>query len=387
MSHSADSLVQAAERIARERIAPRAARHDEEASFPFDDYADLHAHGLVGLMVPRRYGGQEADPWTYARVVKALAAANGSTALTFNMHSTVVQFIAALGSEEQKERYLRAVAEEGRLCATITSEPSSSLRGRFHLETRATRVPGGYRINGTKHFCSLSEAASFYFVWACLDGLPASDGLINVIVERDNPGVALERTWNSAAMRATSSHTLHFRDCFVPESAALGRPGQIIEDDLGDRFMLGYAAVYLGLAEGALEYTVRYANATRFKPDDVPISRFGPIQTHVGEMAVRVESARLMLERAARACAGGDARERARWLHQAKYASTETAAFVTDRAVRVCGGRALLRQHPLERYLRDARAGIIMPPHNDRCLETIGQVHLGFDVGGGFINR
>lgn len=380
-------LVAVAEELVRERIAPRAPFYDEEGTFPFEDYADLHKAGITAMLIPRKYGGLGVDPVTYSQVLKAVARANGSTALTLNMHSTVTTMVAALASDEQRRQIFREVVEDGALMATITSEPTSSLRGKFHLSTTAHQVDGGYTVNGIKHFCSLSEGATFYFVWACLEDHPMETGLVNLLMRRETPGITLERTWNSMAMRATSSHTLHFKDCFVPAEYMMGGPGAVLEKDLTDGFILGYAAIYLGIAEAALEHTIDYTNATAFKPDNVPISHFTTTQVHVAEMALQVDTARLMLQRAATARMGADARLRALTISQAKYLATEAATAVTDRAIRVCGGRGLLKRFALERFLRDARAGVIMPPHNDRCLEIIGRISLGLAAGGGFVNR
>lgn len=378
--------VKVAEELAA-KFPARAGRYEDDISFPWEDYADLRQAGLLALNVPAEYGGPGVDPHTYAGVVKALAQGNGSTALTFNMHSTVVGILAKLASHEQQQRYFSELLEKGTLMASITSEPGSSLRGTFSLSTTARRVPGGYVLSGTKHFCSLSEAATWYFVWAKLEDTPLPEGLVNLMVRSDSPGIRLDRTWNSVAMRSTSSHSLHFEDVFVPDAELVGEPGSVIARGLTDRYILGYCAVYLGLAEGAFNYTLEYAQRTKFQPDNKPIAEFPGIQGHVAEMALKVDAARLMLERAAAAAEGTDEREKARWLNQSKIMSTETAIAVTDLAIRTCGGRALLRHHPLERYLRDARAGIIMPPHNDKCLEVTAKVHLGLPVDGGFVQK
>lgn len=383
---SSADLIATAENLAVERFMSRAGRYEDEVSFPWDDYADLKEAGLIGLKVPREYGGRGADSGTYVSVLKALAIGNPSTALTFNMHSTVVGILAELATHEQKQRYFRDVVENGALMASITSEPSSSLRGTFALSTVARRVPGGFLVSGSKHFCSLSDAATYYFTWARLEGEELPEGLINLMIRSDSPGVRLERTWNSVAMRSTSSHSLHFEDVFVPEEDQVGEAGAVIERGLSDAYMLGYCAVYFGIAEGALRYTVDYARRTTFKPDNIPIAEFPSTQHHVAEMGMKVDAARLLLERAA-AATEEDPRERARWLNLSKAASAEAAIAVTDLAIRTCGGRSLLKHHPLERYLRDARAGVIMPPHVDQCMEVVARYHLGLPLNHGFIKK
>lgn len=205
-------LIAPAERLAVERFMSRAGRYEDEVSFPWEDYADLKEAGLIGLKVPKEYGGHGADPATYAGVLRALAVGNPSTALTFNMHSSVIGVLAELATHEQKTRYIREVVKNGALMASITSEPSSRLRGTFALSTVARRVPGGFVVNGSKHFCSLSESATYYFTWARLEGKELPEGLVNLMIRSDSPGIRLEKTWNSVAMRSTSSHSLHFQD-------------------------------------------------------------------------------------------------------------------------------------------------------------------------------
>src|SRR5205085_10064370 len=125
------ALVESVQLLARERFAQRAARHDEESSFPFDDYRDLQEAGLLGLVVPTEYGGRGADALTYVLCLLEMAKGDPSTALTFNMHSTILTYLAQLASEEQKRRYFGEVIQGGKLIASITSEPESSFRDRF----------------------------------------------------------------------------------------------------------------------------------------------------------------------------------------------------------------------------------------------------------------
>ena len=143
----AQALVEQIRTLARERVAPRAARYDAESTFPVENYADLRAAGLLGLTIPTSYGGRGADSLTYALGLLEMAKGCSATALTFNMHATVLTFIAALGSEEQRRRYFGEVIREGKLVASVTSEPESSFRDKFVLQTIFKPVPGGYQVS------------------------------------------------------------------------------------------------------------------------------------------------------------------------------------------------------------------------------------------------
>lgn len=375
------AMVETAERLARERFAPRAERHDREASFPIENYRDLHQAGLVAITVPKEYGGRGADPLTYALALKAIAAGDASTALAFNMHCTVMRFIDAMGRPEQKARYFGMVVREGTLCATMGSEPGIGMRGAIAYDTRARRVEGGWVVRGRKHFASLAGHAGLYFVWAAVEGVEdLRQGLLNGLIPAGAAGMTIVPTWDAHGMRATASHSVELEDVFLPDEAVLGEPGEIVRRGLPDRFSLGYAATYLGVAEAAYEFIVEYARTRQARPEPYPISNYPSVQWHVGEMSVALEAARCLLYRAAEAVARGDDRARTLALNQAKYCCTEAAAKVMDQALRVAGGSGILRRLPLERMMRDARSGVVMPPANDRCLETIGKLELGLEA-------
>lgn len=380
LSAESRELVELAGRLAQERLAPRAARYDATATFPFESYDDLRAHGLLRLMVPRAFGGLGADSLTYSLVLLQLSKACAATGLTFNMHSAILAFLEQLATPEQQARYFREAVEEGRVFASITSEPGSSFRDKFAVGTAIRPTDGGYLINGTKHFCSLATGADYYFTWGVLEG--ASDfrsGLLTILVPKGSPGLTIEETWDTLGMRGTASHTMHYRDCFVAGEQVVGPPGGILGKDMS-LWSLGYTAVYLGIAEAAYDFAVSFAQTQKFKPAMTPIREHPHVQRTIGEMHVILESARQILYEAARVRGTGDGRAKTLALNRAKYAAAEAGVAITQLALRLCGGRGILKSFPLERYLRDAMSGPVMPPSNDRCLETIGKLSLGLEA-------
>ena len=369
-------LVERAAALSRERLAPRAAKYDAESSFPYENYRDLHAAGLLALTVPKEHGGLGADPIAYVHVLRHVARGCPATCLTFNMHSTDVGFIAALGTDEQKRRYLGEVVRHGARIASITSEPDQSYRDRFVLQTVFRRVPGGWHVSGVKQFCSLGDAADYYFLTGIVEGVAsAKDGIISALVPRTDPGVKVEGTWNAVGMRGTVSHTIRY-DCDVPDAAVIGAPGALFGVDLSG-FALGYAAVYLGIAEAAFEFIVEHARTKAMRPSTEPMSHHPLVQRQIGEMSIAVRTALLLLHEAARIRATGDREATMLAVNQAKTCSAEVGMMVTERALRMAGGRGILKDLPLERWHRDALAGPVMPPANDRCLETIGKALCG----------
>ena len=386
-----EELLALAERLAKERFAARAADYDARAAFPYENYRDLHAAGFTRMTIPAADGGLEIDAPTYVQVLKTIARADGSTAMTLHMHSIISGIVAALGDARQRARYLAEVVRDGTLIASFASEPASSFRGALPLGTAAVRVPGGFRVTGYKHFCSMSTAAGYYVLWLALPDAPSlAEGLINLIVPSNAPGIEVVRVWDAIGMRATETHDIRLTDVFVPAEDQLGEPGEILRRELSDRFALGYAAVYLGITEAAYAFIVDFARTKAFLPDPRPIAEYPNVQQQIGQMSVDVETANLFLRRAAAAATCDDTAARTLAFNQSKYVTGEVAMRVTELAMKVCGGRALLKTYPLERYIRDTRAAPLMPPSSERCLETVGRITLGlgattigFQPGGG----
>ena len=376
-----EELLAQAERLAAERFAPRAAEYDASSAFPYENYRDLHEAGFTRMTVPAALGGLEVDAATYVRVLKAIAKADGSTAMTLHMHSIISGIVGALADERQRERYLGEVVRDGTLIASFASEPASSFRDVLLLGTAAERVDGGFRVNGYKHFCSMSTAAGYYVLWLALPGASdADEGLLNLIVPSDAPGIEVIRTWDAIGMRATETHDIRLTDVFVPAADQLGEAGEVVRRKLADRFTLGYAAVYLGITEAAYEFIVEFAKTKRFQPDPRLVAEYPTVQQQIGGMSVEIEAANLFLDRAAEAATLEDSAARTLAFNQSKYVSGEVAMRVTEAAMKLCGGRALLKTYPLERYIRDTRAAPLMPPSSERCLETVGRLALGLEA-------
>jgi alkylation response protein AidB-like acyl-CoA dehydrogenase len=292
------------------------------------------------------------------------------------MHSTVITLIDAMASEEQKRRYFGDVVSGGKLIASITSEPESSFRDKAVLQTLFRRVDGGYHVSGIKHFCSLGDSADYYFVSGILEGsASAHDGLLSAMIRRTDPGIKVEATWNATGMRGTASHTIRY-DSFVDEGEMIGAPAQLLTIDLSG-FALGYSAVYLGIGEAAFDFMVAYAKTKSFKPSNEPLSHHPLTQRTLAEMGTAIRAAKLLLREAARVKMQGDKEATMLAINQAKYYSAEVGARVTAEAIRLAGGRGILKELPLERWHRDSLAGPVMPPTNDRCLETIGKILCG----------
>ena len=376
LTHAQRAVIDRAATLSRERFAGRATVHDAESSFPAQNYADLHEAGLLALTVPAAYGGAGADNVTYVHALREIAKGCSATGLTFNMHATIASFLAELGTEAQKRRYFGDIVRAGAKVASITSEPEQSFRDKFVLNTVFRPVDGGYHVAGVKQFCSLGDAADYYFVTGIVEGeTSALEGVISALIPRRDGGVKIEALWNASGMRGTISHTIRY-DSFMPTEAVIGRPGQFLTIDLSG-FALGYAAVYLGIAEAAFEYMVEYARTKTQRPATTPLSHHPLVQRTVAETGTAVRAARLLLHDAALTRDSGDRQATMLAVNQSKTYSAEVGVMVTERALRLAGGRGILKDLPFERWHRDSLAGPVMPPSNDRCLETVGKLLCG----------
>jgi alkylation response protein AidB-like acyl-CoA dehydrogenase len=371
-------IVDTAARLAREQLAPRAAHYDRAAANPFESWRDLHAENLIAAVVPVAHGGLGLDMPTYVEVVRALARGCASTAMTLHMHSTVMRFIEALGNDTQRRRYFAEVVRHGRMFGSWGSEPAVSLSRTFLMETAIRADGDGYVIDGVKHFCTMALGASFYMVWCALDGeADMGQALCLALVPADAAGLATDGRWDTLGMRGTYSPSVTFTGVRIDGDALLGRPGAATRLGIVESFSLGYAAVYVGLAEASLEFALGYARERVVKPENVPVAHDPTVQRHLGALVVHLDAARLVLRDAAAGWEGASLGERSALANRAKYLATEATLEVTSRAIQVVGGRGAYRELPLERAFRDARTATLMPPTLDRMAEAIGKGALG----------
>ena len=195
------------------------------------------------------------------------------------------------------------------------------------------------------------------------------------MVPASEAGITLERPWNATGMRGTVSHSIRYDTRVSPEDV-MGQPGQLLTIELTG-FALGYAATYLGVAEAAYDFILEYARNRVIAPATEPMSHNPAVQRSLGEMSAQLRAARLLLCEAATLRRSGDRPAMALATNQAKYLAAEAGVRVTEQAMRLAGGSGFLKSMPLERWHRDALAGPVMPPSNDRCLETIGRLVCG----------
>ena len=368
-------------RITREQIAPRAAEYDAAGANPVDSWRVLGREGFLGSCIPASYGGLGLDMPTYIGMIRTIARGCANTAMTVHMHSTVMRFIDALGRDALKRRYFDEVVKHGKLFGSWGSEPAVSLSRTFLMETVVRQDGDAYVVDGVKHFCTMALGASHYMVWCALEGgTDMGKALLQVLVPAETPGIATDGKWDTLGMRATFSPSVTFTGVRVPADGILGDPGAALRVGVIESFALGYAAVYLGIAESALAFAMDYAKKRIVKPENIAVAMDPTVQRHVGELTAHLDAAALVLVDSASRWDATDLVERGPLANRAKYLATEVGLHVTSKVIQVVGGRGSYKDYLAERAFRDLRTCTLMPPTVDRMLEAIGKSVLGLDA-------
>jgi len=381
-------LIDIAATLGREKFGPRAARHDQEASFPFENYADLHEAGLLKICVPRAHGGLGADFATYVMVAAEIGRHCGATALSWNMHVSSCMWSGFIADaldmtpeqradhEANRARHYAHIVERGLVYSQPFSEGGAAAAGKAPWGTLARPVDGGYVISGKKIFASLAGAANFYGVLCTLDkpGATQRDSLY-LAVPADAQGVSVVGDWDPLGMRGTVSRTLLLDEVFVPHSARLMPEGLYWQ--AAARFPHMFATLsptYMGIAQAAYDFTVAYLRAEVPGMPKVLRRMYPTKQIAVADMRIKLEQTRaLFLQNARDATVDPDKDTRMR-LYAAHYTIMENAQAMAALAIRTCGGQSMLKSLPLERLYRDSRCGSLMLPWTaELCVDRLGR--------------
>ena len=375
------SILERAERVTRETIAPRASQYDVAGANPIESWRALWREGLLAGTVPTAHGGLGVDMPTYIALIRAVARGCANTGMTLHMHSTVMRFVDALGTTAQKRRYFDEVVRHGKLFGSWGSEPAVSLSRTLLVETAIRRDATGYVIDGVKHFCTMALGAAHYMIWCALDGgTDMAKSLQLALVPAETPGITTDGKWDTLGMRATFSPSVTFTGVRLPDDGILGDPGAALRVGVIESFALGYAAIYLGIAESALAFAMDYAKKRVVRPENVAVAMDPTVQRHIGELAAHLDAAGLVLTDSAARWGSADPLELGPLANRAKYLATEVGLHVTSKVIQVVGGRGAFKDYPAERAFRDLRTCTLMPPTVDRMLEAIGKHALGLDA-------
>lgn len=354
-------IQETARRIAKEKIAPRAAELDETGEYPHDIFQAFKETGLTGLTIPQEYGGSGAGMLALALAVEEAAKYCCASGLMLLLSALPSQPVMIGGDDRQKKWIGEGIASgslKGAFCLTEPNHGSDAA----NLETRAVRDGDDYIINGEKMYISGGTVADYVVCFARTDGTPGPKGISAFIVEAKTPGFKVAGTDRKMGVRGVPTADIVFEDVRVPrENLIGGQEGAGFNHAMltlnSCRPVVGARGV--GLAEGAMTYALDFARQRI--AFGKPLTELQAIQFMFADMAIQIEAARQLVYHAAwRVDQGKYQREDAAYLSIAKAYATETAVKVSSDALQVLGAQGYMMDHPLERHYRDARQLMIV---------------------------
>ncbi len=344
-----------AHKVAEEVVRPVARHFDEIQEYPTEVRAAIAEAGLLGVWIPKEYGGHGAGIVALCMVIEELSRACGGVGVAYAVNALGSFPILVGGTEEQKLRWMPSIASGEKMIAFCLSEKfagsdAGGMRCQAHLDGDE------WVINGEKKWTTNGGVASLYTVFAVTDKTSKSRRISALMVEQGTPGFSIEKIEDKMGIRCVPVVETHFDDVRVPAANLLGgRPGMGFKHAMMtlDRARPGVAAQGIGLAQGALEYAVTYA--LRRQQFGQNLASMGVIQDMLGRMGTEVEAARGLAWRAATAVDTGDMKAVNRLAAMSKSFATDVAMRVTTDAVQIFGGYGYMKDYPIEKYMRDAK--------------------------------
>jgi alkylation response protein AidB-like acyl-CoA dehydrogenase len=371
-----------AKTIADEEIRPVSAAYDVSGEFPWPVIKKMAEVGLFGVIIPEEYGGFGGTmTLNMALATEEMSKACGGIALCFSATALGALPIIISGSEEQKQRFLTAVATGERLCAFgITESDAGSDAG--GIRTTAIRDGDHYILNGTKQWITNAGEAEIYTVIALTNPEKGPRGASALVVEKDTPGFTFGKKEDKMGIRASATRELIFQDCRVPVENLLGKEGTgfITAMKTFDASRPGVGAQALGIAQGALDLAVDYAIGRR--QFGHPVSSFQGLRFMMADMAMKVEASRALIYSVSRHIDSGSKLRSTMYSAMAKCFAGDMAMEVTTDAVQIFGGYGYMRDYPIEKYMRDAKITQIYEGTNQIQRDEIGKILIGEHVSG-----
>ena len=334
-------------------VAPLAAEIDEQERFPAEALQRLREMNMMGVCYPKEVGGGGHSYLVYIAMVEELAKYCATTSIMFAAHHSLGAFaLSALGTPEQKEKYLVPLMKGEKLGAFGATEPGAGtdLGGQ---QTKAEDKGDHWLLNGSKIFITNGYYADIYFISAVTDPEKKSRGISAFIVEKGTPGFTFGKKESKMGIRGSATYELIFQDCKIPKENLLGERGKGFKTALttldGGRISVGAQAV--GIAQGAIDCCKKYV--TEHSIGEKKISKYQYTQFQLADMQTKVDAARLLVQRAAQAKQDGE--PFAQYAAMAKLFASETAVDVARRCIDLVGIDGVSRDYPFERFLRDSK--------------------------------
>lgn len=366
----------------------RAAEHDLNNTFPFENVERMKETGYTALVIPEEHGGLGANLVDFCLCQERLAQGCGATALAINMHLFGLGSMVERGDilRPRVQQFLHAVGRQRQIIGGGITEPETG--GNWGLfVSRAVKEGDSYLLNGRKAFTSLAPVIDLFMIMVTIQDPDAGLRGGTFLVPKSTAGLQIVETWDAMGMRATASHDLIITDCRVPLDYAVRiRPiGEILPEDISvfAWFSLSVAAIYTGIAIAALNFAKQFAARHQPLPLPRPIKYLPGIQFAVAEAEALLAATRAYTLETAKAWVNGETFAGEEGLVRVcmpKYVATNNAIRIVDLAMEIVGSVGIFKKHPLERYYRDVRAGTNHPFSNGRMRELIGKNALGINL-------
>tara|TARA_R110001583_G_scaffold25217_3_gene91393 strand:+ start:1428 stop:2567 length:1140 start_codon:yes stop_codon:yes gene_type:complete len=339
--------------FAENEVKPLAAEVDEQERFPIETVEKMAKIGIMGIPIPKQYGGAGGNNLMYSMAVEELSMVCGTTGVIVSAHTSLCAApILEHGTEEQKQKYLPKLASGEWIGAFGLTEPNAGTDAAGQ-QTTAIEDGDNYIINGSKIFITNAEYAHVYVIFAMTDKSQGTRGITAFIIEKGTPGFSFGKKEKKMGIKGSATSELIFENCVLPKSNMLGKlsKGFGVAMKTLDGGRIGIAAQALGLAQGAINETVKYVKER--KQFGRALSAFQNTQFMLADMSTKTEASRMLVRKAAykkdnKMAYSVDAA-------MAKLYAAETAMEVTNKAVQLHGGYGYTREYPVERMMRDAK--------------------------------
>lgn len=342
-----------AREFAKQYIKPHLMEWDESQEFPLHIFKELGKLGLMGVLVPEKYGGTGLGYFEYNAVIQEIAKVCGSIGLSVAAHNSLCTgHILAFGNEEQKMKYLPKLATAEYLGAWGLTEPNTGSDA-GNMKTTAVKDGDNWILNGTKSWITHGKSGDVAVV-ICRTGEPrAKNNSTAFIVDRETPGFNAGKKENKLGMRASETAEMVFDNCIIPDTNRMGAVGEGFKQSMKvlDGGRISIAALSLGIARGAYEASVQYAKERH--QFDQPIANFQGISFKLADMATKIEAAELLISQACDLKMRGlpMTKESA----MAKYYASEISVEISTDAVQIFGGYGYTKDFPVEKFYRDSK--------------------------------
>ena len=339
--------------FAEREIKPKAQEIDETGEFPSENIKKMAKLNLLGLPIPNEYGGAGVDTVSYVLAVEEVSKQCASTGVIMSVHTSVGTYpIYLFGTEDQKQKYVPPLAKGERIGAFALTEPSAGSDA-AGVQTTAVLKGDQYILNGSKIFITNGSVAGSVVVMAMTDKSKGHRGISAFIVERDTPGFTYGSLEKTMGMIGSDTSELVFEECKIPKENLLAKEGMGFKIAMKalDAGRIGIAAQALGIAEAAMEESIKYSKER--EQFGRPIASFQAIQWMIANMATEIEAARMLIYNAAQQKDKGE-----RYSNEAAMAklyASETAMRATTKALQIHGGYGYIKDYPVERFFRDAK--------------------------------